>query len=526
MKQVWWCSSCQVPLLTSKCEICGHISPKPVAKDLVPVFAEEMKMLQNKLGFSDLPNRPEDFYLWCSGTNYYHLGKKVASITYKTPGNPSLSMARNNALQKDISCKIDMRTVRERLYRANKSRVDSLEYEARLFISQTIEGFPKRQPLVAFSGGKDSTVVSSVVRRSLGSSEILHVFSDTTIEAPDTYQYIEDFFSNEPSIPLVRLRPSVDFLEMCNRVGPPSRIHRWCCTSHKTAPMGIFIDLISNSAGSLTFDGIRACESARRAKYDRVTLQHSKLALQTSASPLLNWNDLSLWIYILVHDLPFNRAYKRGFRRVGCINCPFTGDWAEFLTAECYPKHYGDWKNYLLSYARAAHLPEPESFAIDTWKGRARGEELDKRMTRLKSEDCLRESNTLTYSLGKEWSETVLDYLRPFGDFVTAYDDGIVMHGELVTRGSRHTIASIKVVRTKNTMRVTFGDMRNLRLVRQRFEKQLKKFQSCLLCGACVSACPRGAIVVNGLYKVATEKCTGCLKCVSQDCTVIHALGR
>ncbi len=36
------------------------------------------------------------------------------------------------------------------------------------------------------SGGKDSLVISCVVRKALGTDNILHMFSDTTIEYPDT----------------------------------------------------------------------------------------------------------------------------------------------------------------------------------------------------------------------------------------------------------------------------------------------------------------------------------------------------
>ena len=34
--------------------------------------------------------------------------------------------------------------------------------------------------MISFSGGKDSTVTSHLVRTALGSNDILHVFGDTT----------------------------------------------------------------------------------------------------------------------------------------------------------------------------------------------------------------------------------------------------------------------------------------------------------------------------------------------------------
>ena len=43
--------------------------------------------------------------------------------------------------------------------------------------------------MVSFSGGKDSTVTSHVVRTALGSNDILHIFGDTTLEFPYTLEY-------------------------------------------------------------------------------------------------------------------------------------------------------------------------------------------------------------------------------------------------------------------------------------------------------------------------------------------------
>lgn len=246
--------------------------------------------------------------------------------------------------------------------------------------------------------------------------------------------------------------------------------------------------------------------------------------MQISASPILDWSDLALWLYTLENRLPVNRAYLRGFRRVGCISCPYVGDWADFLTATHYPKEHSAWRAFLLSYAKLAGLADPDAFAVDTWRGRARGNELDKSGSRISSQECLKEPNTFTYAIGRERFESLREYLKPFGQFAVSYDDGLIMRGSIIDPGDRLSRITMKLVRTDGSLRVTFCVGKNVRLLKQRYEKQIRKFQSCVLCGACASHCPSGAIITNGVFKVDESKCTGCLRCVSSDCIVVKAV--
>jgi ferredoxin len=75
-------------------------------------------------------------------------------------------------------------------------------------------------------------------------------------------------------------------------------------------------------------------------------------------------------------------------------------------------------------------------------------------------------------------------------------------------------------------LRVTFAKTCNLRLSSQRFEKQLKRFQSCVLCGSCSSMCGPRAISVNGRYTVDAHKCVGCMACVCGSCIGIESFTR
>jgi predicted RNA-binding protein with PUA domain len=48
-KQLWWCKTCNVPLLKDRCEICENIGVK-ICSDLKPMFEDECKLLEKETG--------------------------------------------------------------------------------------------------------------------------------------------------------------------------------------------------------------------------------------------------------------------------------------------------------------------------------------------------------------------------------------------------------------------------------------------------------------------------------------------
>ncbi len=92
--------------------------------------------------------------------------------------------------------------------------------------------------------------------------------------------------------------------------------------------------------------GIRRSESNIRKNYDR-TQYESKISNQVVAMPIINWSDFDVWLYIRYKKLPFNDAYKLGYRRVGCWCCPNNSQWSELLTSIYYPDLYAKWQRVL-----------------------------------------------------------------------------------------------------------------------------------------------------------------------------------
>ena len=75
----------------------------------------------------------------------------------------------------------------------NRERVNEIEFEAFEIVEKAKNLEKDFVPIVSFSGGKDSTVVSDIVRRAYANQSIIHAFGNTTLELPETLEYISRF---------------------------------------------------------------------------------------------------------------------------------------------------------------------------------------------------------------------------------------------------------------------------------------------------------------------------------------------
>lgn len=109
-----------------------------------------------------------------------------------------------------------------------------------------------------------------------------------------------------------------NFETLCEQIGPPSRVMRWCCTVFKTGAITQTIaSAFKNKTNILSFQRIRHNESLSRSKYDRES-KSPKITKQTVAAPIIEWTDFDVWLYILTTGIDFNDAYRLGYSRVGC----------------------------------------------------------------------------------------------------------------------------------------------------------------------------------------------------------------
>ena len=219
---------------------------------------------------------------------------------------------------------------------------------------------PKDKIIVGFSGGKDSTVVSRIVRDALQNESVIHFFGDTTLEFPSTHVYVDgDFRVENPFTPMIPSETENDFFKLCNVFGPPSKFERWCCTIFKTSNLNSEYQNLDGN--SLTFLGIRRNESKERQKYER-TQKHSKIGSQINAMPIIDWYDCDVWLYILYKGIKFNEAYRWGYKRVGCWCCPNNSDWSMMLTDIYYPQLSNKWKSVLYDFATKTNKTDIEDY--------------------------------------------------------------------------------------------------------------------------------------------------------------------
>lgn len=517
--RAFWCDSCHVPLLGKLCHACGAAGRDFSTAALVPVFRPEINYLKKRV-IPELHSFLHELETWIAPSNYTYYGHGTALFrlsattadvnsyaTLKNPSPPRRSRDETFAL----------------FQRANRNYVEQMQYEAEHFIRETVQAHKGLPVLVSFSGGKDSTVASHLVMNALGRSDVLHVFADTTIEFPDTYHYLQKFQQEHPLTPFIISRSQLDFFQTAEAIGPPSRILRWCCTTHKTNPLAKIINSLSPDQGVLTFDGVRRSESARRSEYPRISKQH-KIAREILARPILHWTDLQIWIYLLFHGLNFNKAYTKGFRRVGCLYCPFNSDWSYQMTKDRYPRQYERWQTFLMEQAVRMEHPNPVNFSDKGWRTRAGGRGLDHYKTTIESAPCLLSDTAFSYQLLSGDIRKVRHFLRPFGPQTWIKNDEHFESFFIHDYQTNELLASVEVGFDDKAIRVNYLLKKGKFVFQQRVEKQIKKMQACFYCGACGAKCPIKALCIDDDYTIDNSKCVSCLKCVSHKCIAVKSL--
>ena len=145
-----------------------------IGRDLRPVFPEERLLLEIILG---QPLKYKDSSVWSSGSGLYIVdGKRVRFSVEKTKQLDIDSIRTQLQTYAGQNTYEAFDVIIERFISANKRRFDFLIAEALHFIRDVADHYSSTERYVSFSGGKDSTVVSSLVMRALGSEDVLHIY--------------------------------------------------------------------------------------------------------------------------------------------------------------------------------------------------------------------------------------------------------------------------------------------------------------------------------------------------------------
>ncbi len=531
---IFYCNDCNTPCFDDVCPICGK-KLKKVGSDLRPVFPEERLLIEVLLG---TPMKFAGKAIWAStGSLYLVDGKKLhlsfADLRKNNPSKVRELLEKYGELNKPYVENYFQSDTIKTFVAANKARLASITDEAISYIRNRSENFGIGEMFVSFSGGKDSTVTSHLVMRALGTESIVHVYGDTTLEYPSTHTYVERFRKRYPRTPiLVAKNEDQDFNDLCKKIGPPSRVMRWCCTVFKTGAITKTIEgVFGGLPRVLTFFGLRRLESKSRSNYERDTDQ-SKIKKQSVASPIIDWTAFDNWLYLIANNVDFNDAYRLGFSRVGCWCCPNNSDWSSFLSSIYMPLEFEKFQNTLYEFAKSVGKPDWKEY-IDSgnWKARQGGNGLEMGQNTVVSfKPCAFDEKAINFTLRRPIDDFLYTLFTPFG--VLDFDMGNQALGEvyvldpstkqplLQLRGPKGTkMLRVAVLANKGKLKV----QKNAELL---ITDQITKFQTCIACGACQSVCPFGAIVVktisagdasldNVRYEINAEKCRHCHECIA-----------
>lgn len=526
---IYWCDDCNVPIFDNTCPVCGK-EGNYIATDVRPVFPEENMLIS--IIVANNPFKYQKNSVWFGSGAYIVDGKKVRVSISKVNSLPLEEIVKIKDEYDKNENEISYENFNEyvcRFVKANEDRYNYITDEAITFVQSYVDKYSIEDMMISFSGGKDSTVTSHIVNRALGTNKVLHIFGDTTLEFPYTLEYRKRFNKNEESQGvriLTAKNREKNFEELCDVVGPPSRVMRWCCTVFKTGAIQKTISsAFKDKSNILSFQGIRRNESASRSKYERES-ESPKISKQTVASPIIDWIDYDVWLYILTTGIDFNYAYRLGWTRVGCWCCPNNGGWSEFLAKIHMYGQYFHWHNLLVDFAKEIGKPDPEEYINDGgWKARQGGNGLAAAQTSVVSfEPCATDENAFNYDLQRPITDELYELFKPFG-YVNK-ELGNKRLGEVYIVNKAGKVVLILQGRIGSTkLKVIIKDIhiakaKTLSVAEGKIQCQLTKYQMCLGCKACESVCKYDAISVKDdgtgkiSYLIADDKCKRCTECV------------
>ena len=526
-ENIYWCEKCNTPIIKKENSIDKFICPscgeklKYLTTDLRPVFPEERLLIEILF---DCPMKYYKSNIWASANRYYIDGKVTVLNSKMYKKYSSDYILEKMEIYKEENNYFYFEKHIENFIRLNKKRLNYLYDEACNFIKETQLDFPIENIIISFSGGKDSTVTADLVVRALSDPSIVHIFGDTTLEFPTTKEYVKRFRENNmQTIFKVAKNKEQNFMKVCEDIGPPARMLRWCCSMFKTGPITRVLNNLYKDKDVLTFYGIRKCESVSRSKYNRIENKADsvKINKQTVASPIFYWKDIDIWLYILGEKIDFNDAYRLGYDRVGCWCCPNNNERAVFLSSIYMSELSKNWREFLINFAKKIGKPDPEVY-VDTgkWKARQGGNGIKaSEDIKIKFSNCTAEENAKIYQLNKEIPEWFYSLFIPFGKL--APELGRKLLNEMIVVDLKTNIPIISIQPFSNeeydySVKIKTMNVKDHEDLQKKISYQIKKFNACRKCLKCESLCKHGAITIIGdEYYINDKKCKRCKMCVS-----------
>ena len=255
-------------------------------------------------------------------------------------------------------------------------------YEVLKLASEMSKEYYQKPLVITYSGGKDSDVLLQLARECLTADDFEVINSHTTLDAPETVYYIREKFKEleKMGVKTTVLYPHYDdghfksiWSLIIDKKIPPTRLNRYCCKELKETSTPNRIVAVgvreAESVGRRNRDVFatkgRTKEEAyyyyyshikevfeddktRRSEggvtnpnevgvYDCYFIQKAKQNKELICNPIYKFTDSEVWEFIRDRKMKYNPLYDQGFKRVGCIGCPFSTHQIQEL--EMYPKY-------------------------------------------------------------------------------------------------------------------------------------------------------------------------------------------
>ena len=379
--------------------------------------------------------------------------------------------------------------------------------------------------LASFSGGKDSQVVLDLCTRALPPDAFQVIYSDTGYELPSSlelYEQVKEHYGKlYPDLKFSTARNHESVLNYWDKIGTPSDKHRWCCSVMKTAPLyrTLKIPGTNRQAKVLAFEGVRAEESTKRSNYERIG-RGVKHSFVINARPIISWTTSDIFLYIFMHYLPINQAYRNGKPRVGCILCPFSSPWDDMIANKCYRDELYPFLSKIETNAKKRRIPNLEYYIKERkWGLRASGN------------DIKTDSSIKFKQIGHDLHATIKNaknridvWIKTVGEVsITTGDNkqfGELQYGDNVYK------FCINYEERESVTSFTLFNADDIFLVKH-IKRVLQKATFCIHCEVCEIECPTGALSVYPEVSINENLCIHCHKCLdfhSNGCIVADSL--